>query len=735
MKPSKKEETTFLTFREVAPKYIEKGYSVIPEKPMKKSPEIKGWTDFAHKMPNQVELDSWRDVYASSGLSLMCGKISGIVALDIDETRQEVLDILMPLLPPSPVVKVGAKGETRFFKFVGESSDMLKLGDQVVMEILSTGKKTHLPPSIHPNGTEYKYTSDKGLLDVVPNDLPILPPALFSHVGSKLRLAFPDLAESGSNRFISGRNDALSSLCGKLIQEGVPVDEALKRLIEFDRGNNEPPLFSDAEEMRHTEPFTNAMVFYSNHLNSVNVKRYRDNKFYEVPMTASAINAELKQKAEDLKQGKSPRQELTKNSKTSESLPALTVEKITPSLPIPKGVMKNIYDNILACSWVRQPNLAFSASLSLMASVVSRKVIFGGMSPNLYVLNISPSGSGKDAPQQKLKEMLIDMNADNLLGSGDYVRDASLMDSLPTSPVRLDIMDEAGGILRTVNSGKGEYNGKMADVLAELWSCGNSYYMGRALAEGTKGSCYRPNVNLLASTTPTGFTEGISIQAIEKGLLGRFLIFLGDGDTEAKRLKDLPHLDVPSIQRLQWWYKFEAPESTAVTIRGIKQKVLTLEATPQAHEKLDEIFEEFDNRRRVSDNDNPLLPIIARMYQQLTKITIIHACSRAEMEVPTIDVVDVEFAYQTVLHYFANMETIVEKYVFGSNYEKNIVAVLNKIRACGEEGLTKTELYKKTRSISKRERDNIVQELIDTEQITLDTRVVDGISKQVMRIL
>jgi hypothetical protein len=723
-----------LTFKDVAQEYLDRGYSIIPEKYMKKTPCIKGWTDFAHRQPTQGELGSWKDIYGDQGMSVMTGKISGIVALDIDETRQEVLDILMPLLPPSPVVKVGAKGETRFFKFVGESSDILKLGGKVVMEILSTNKKTTIPPSIHPNGTEYKYVSENTLLDIDRNSLPILPPALFSHVGSKLRLAFPDLAESSSNKFISGRNDALSSLCGKLIQESTPLDEALKRLIAFDRENNDPPLFSDPEEMRHTEPFSNALLFYTNHLNSVNTKRYRDNKFYEVPMTASAINAELKQKAKDVKEGKSQRQELTKNSKTSELLPAQIAEKITPSLPTPKGVMKNIYDNILACSWVKQPNLAFSAALSLMSTVVSRKVIFGGMSPNLYVLNISPSGSGKDAPQQKLKEILIDMNADSLMGSGDYVSDASLMDSLPTSPVRLDIMDEAGGILRTVNSGKGEYNGKMADVLAELWSCGNSYYMGRALAEGTKGSCYRPNVNLLASTTPTGFTEGISIQAIEKGLLGRFLIFLGDGDTEARRLKALPHLDVNSIQRLQWWYKFEAPESTAVTIRGIKQKVLTLEATQKAHSRLDEIFIEFDNRRRVSDSDNPLLPIIARMYQQLTKITILHACSRSEFEIPVIDVEDVDFAHATVLHYFANMETIVEKYVFGSNYEKNVVNILNKIRSFGEEGITRTDLYKKTRSIGKRDRDNIIQELIDTEQVILDTKVVDGISKQVMRI-
>jgi len=731
MTKTAKQETSFLAFAENVDAYIEAGYSVIPEKPMKKQPEIKGWTDFAYRMPNKEEIESWKRLYPASGLSVLTGKVSGIVALDIDEERQEILDIIMPMLPPSPVVKVGAKGETRFFRFSGEVTDSLKFNGQMVIEILSTGKKTHLPPSIHPNGTEYKYTSDESLNTINKSSLPILPPALLSHIGSKLRLSFPDLVESTGSKFISGRNDALSSLCGILIQEQVPLDEAIKRLIQFDNENNEPPLFTDAEEMRHTEPFTNALTFYSNHLSSINVKRHRESKFYEIPLTASAINAELKEEAKRIKEGKSQRQESIKSSQMNESLPVNIVKK-TP-LPTPKGVMKNIYDNILACSWVKQPNLAFSASLSLMSTLVSRKVTFGGMSPNLYVLNIAPSGSGKDAPQQKLKEYIIDMNADNLLGSGDYVSDASLMDSLPTNPVRLDIMDEAGGILRTVNSGKGEYNGKMADVLAELWSCGNGYYMGRALAEGTKGSCYRPNVNILASTTPTGFTEGVSVSAIEKGLLGRFLIFMGDGNTRAERLKDLPRLATETLNRLKWWYSYEAPES-GISIRNIPQRVLKLEATEAGHERLDEIFTEFDNRRRASDSNNPLLPIIARMYQQMIKVAIVHACSRSNMEIPTIQVDDVNFGYQTALHYFENMEHIVENYVFDSTDEKNIVKILNAVRAGGENGITRTDLYNKTRSIKRRDREAIIQELVETEQILMDNVVIDGISKRVLRI-
>ena len=688
--------------------FLEKNLSVIPEKRGLKSPSIKQWTEFAHRVPTDEEVKSWKTNFPDAGLSLLCGKVSGVVALDIDETRQEVLDIILPLLPTSPAVKVGAKGETRFFRYVeGTYSDTLKFNGEMVVEILSTGKKTHLPPSLHPSGVNYKWTGEQELLDVDVNSLPILPPALLSHISSLLKLHFTDLDVTKSKLF-SGRNDELSSLCGKLIQEAKPVDSALKELIAFDKQNNDPPLFTDPEECRHTEPYTNALQFYTNHLSSINYKRFRDSKEYEVPITASAITQDL---AKEVRLGKLQKQEKQKKSK--------------PELPVAQGVLKTLQSNILACSWVKQPSLAFSASLALMSSLISRKVVFGGMSPNLYVLNIAPSGSGKDAPQQKLKQYIIDINAEPLLGSGDYGSDAGLTDSLGSKPVRLDIMDEAGGILKTVNSGKADYNGKMADILAELWSCSTGYYMGRSLSEGNKGSCYRPNVNILASTTPTGFTEGVSIQAIEKGLLGRFLIFLGDGNTKAERLRDLPHLDTTTLNKLRWWYTYQAPENDAITVKGIKQYVVKLKATEEAHGELDRIFEEFDNRRRNSDPTDPLLPIVARMYQQLIKIAIIHACSRTDMELPTLNKDDVEFGYLTVLHYFANMEEIVENYVFNSRDEREAVKLLGIIKM-SEEGISRTDLYKKTRSISKRVRENIIQDLADTEEIFVEQVQKDG---------
>ena len=685
-------------YKENAKAYIDKGFSVIPDRYMMKMPAIKNWSNYCFNLPTTKEVESWSDNFEKSNIAICLGQASGIIALDIDEVRPDILEVIMPMLPKSSVAKIGSKGETRFFKYTGvEHTQTLKFGGEMVIELLSNNKKTTIPPSIHPNGSTYQW-SDEGydLLEVDVNDLPMIPPALFASVEQKLLLKFPDMERGTGGKLNSGRNDSLVSLCGTLIAEQLTMEEALTKLIAFDKETHEIPLFSDSNEQYHTEPRTNALKLYSNVLETINRRRFRDSKEYEVP-TATVITAQDMREVQKEKEGK-----------------LLNMEKLkrqSPELPVATGVLQKLQSNILKCSWIKQEQFAFSASLITLSTLISRKVTFQGMSPNLYVLNIAPSGSGKDAPQKKVQEFLIDCNAENLLGAGDYVSDASLMDGLPNKPVRLDIMDEAGGILRSVNSGKSEYNSKMADVLAELYTSSTSKYLGRATAEGTKGSVYRPNVNILASTTPTGFQEGVSLRAIEKGLLGRFLIFEGTGDNRAERLKGLPHLDSDTINKLRYWVQYKPEESEEHTINGIKQLVTELKANKEANARLDEIFTEFDDLRRSKKHSDPILPIVARLYQQMVKIAMIHACSRANMCVPTINITDIEFGYLTMMNYYVTIQEVIEKHIFNNSNEKNKLKILNVIK---ESNFTsKRTIYNATRELNKRERDSILDELVD----------------------
>jgi len=325
------------------------------------------------------------------------------------------------------------------------------------------------------------------------------------------------------------------------------------------------------------------------------------------------------------------------------------------------------------------------------------------------------------------------MNAEFLLGSGDFVSDASLMDGLANKPVRLDILDECGGILKTVNSSKAEYASKMADVLAELYTSSNSKFLGRATAEGNKGACYRPNVNILGSTTPVGFQEGVSLRAIQKGLLGRFLIFLGSYDSPASRVKSLPHLDTTTLNKLKWWVQYKPEESGDNVINNITQMVTELKADEEANRRLDEIFTEFDNLRRNTEPTSPALPIISRLYQQMVKLIIIHACSRSVNSVPTVNITDVTFGYLTIIQYYDTIKLVIEKHIFNNSNEKNKLKILNVIKE--GEYVDKRTLYNATRELNKRERDSILDELVELGFIDRLSVNVKGKNKIVFKFL
>ena len=57
-------------YKKEAPKYLEKGYSVIPDKYMSKEPAIKGWSGYCYKMPESNEVKSWINNLSQSGMTL-----------------------------------------------------------------------------------------------------------------------------------------------------------------------------------------------------------------------------------------------------------------------------------------------------------------------------------------------------------------------------------------------------------------------------------------------------------------------------------------------------------------------------------------------------------------------------------------------------------------------------------------------------------------------------------------
>ena len=688
-------------YKEYVDEYSEKGMSVIPDKFAMKQPAIKEWTTYCERKPTDAEVLEWKGAFDKTNIALCTGKASGIIAVDMDCIDPEIVEIINEMTIPSPVEKIGDKGWTRFYKYdEAIKTCTIKYNNQVVLEILSEKKKTTLPPSKHPSGASYRWTG-KSLLDIDVDTLPKFPTNFIPNLQQKLLQLSVHNAPEGFTKVINGRNDELVKYCSDIIRDNTPINDAILKLIAYDKEKHETPLFTDSTEYRHDEPLTNALMLYTNCLHSFNTKRFSNSQSYEVPVIPRIEEDKGEDEPGKLKSGK-------------------LQEKSSPELPKAEGVLDAIMRYILRNSYIEQPAFAFSAALSLIATLCGRKFEFEGVAPNLYILNVAPSGSGKNAPQEKIKEALIDAKLEYLLGAGDYVSDASLMDTLPESPVRLDSVDEAGGLLATVNKGGSPYNTKMADILAELYTSSTSIFLGRQTAVGHKGRSIRPNVNLLCSTTPRGLSEGVSTTSIEKGLMGRFLIFKGDYNKRARRVENPTSLSPAEKSALTYLAAYQPHKKTDV-IAGIKQDITKLQATEKAHELLQKYFDELDSLRTKTSADNKLLPIISRLYQQMLKISMIHAVSRQVLKENAIivDVSDVIFARATVNYYYKVIQEVIGESIFDNQYESNRNKIFSVIKNTEMDGISRTELTRKIRHLKKREREEILEDLIESGEIEL----------------
>lgn len=269
-------------------KYLNKNLSIIPDKFASKLPAIKGWSDFCHKSPTKQDWLNWSNNFDKYNVSLCLGPASGIVALDLDTDSPDILDKILHLLPNSPLEKKGSKGFTRFFKYTGQSTEILKHNGNVILEILSTNKKTTLPPSTHPNGEKYVWTSKNTLLDIDIDSLPALPPMLIPVLQQKLGGELP-VSGSDYGLVVTGRNSALSSYLGEVLSEPHSLDIIINKLIEKDKLEHKVPYFTDANEHRNTHAVTNALGFYISHMESFNNKRFREGKEYVSPHIETVV--------------------------------------------------------------------------------------------------------------------------------------------------------------------------------------------------------------------------------------------------------------------------------------------------------------------------------------------------------------------------------------------------------------------------------------------------------------
>jgi P4 family phage/plasmid primase-like protien len=245
-------------------KLKDNGIHVIPANG--KQPLIRDWSRWCIETPSSELIAEWATTYPNANIGVPCGKANGIIGLDIDHPDPEVQKIIERHVPYTPVRKHGDKGLTYIYSYDGEKSTTLKAGGQHIGDLLSDGRHSILPPSIHPRTLmEYVYLEEGATLADFPlSSLPKLEMESLKKALSEIEIFLKGTEEFDKNKSISvGRNDGLKKRAIELIGQGLDDLKTASDLLLHDRRVHDIPLFSDALEpqMRGKSAEENALRF------------------------------------------------------------------------------------------------------------------------------------------------------------------------------------------------------------------------------------------------------------------------------------------------------------------------------------------------------------------------------------------------------------------------------------------------------------------------------------------
>lgn len=382
------------------------------------------------------------------------------------------------------------------------------------------------------------------------------------------------------------------------------------------------------------------------------------------------------------------------------------------------GFISDVIDYNLATAVRPQPLLALAGAICLQAVLAARKVRDErGNRTNLYVVGISPSGSGKDHARKVNRKVLRHADLAHLEGNEDIASDAGLISATEEEPGSLFQLDEFGRFLRTIGDPKKAphlYN--VLTALMKLFSSADTLFRGKAYADLKRSKIIdQPCVSVYGTTVPEHFYQSMTAEALLDGLMARWLVF--EGQSRVKRLR-VPERAVPEtiLEVARWWGAF-TPGGNLSAQHPNPRIIRTTDAANQVFDDLADLVDtELDRDVAVER------ALWSRTEEKACRLALVFACS-VHREDPIIDEATARWACEVSTYVTRRMLFVANQWVADGLFDARQKKVLRIIREAGGE-IARNELSRKTQSLSVRERTEVLENLLATGLI--DQRTEGG---------
>lgn len=388
------------------------------------------------------------------------------------------------------------------------------------------------------------------------------------------------------------------------------------------------------------------------------------------------------------------------------------------------GVLKLFVDHATASAVSPQRFLSLGAAICLVGTIAGRRYRTPtDLRSNVYAIGIADSGGGKDHARRCAKRAIYAAGLDRYLGGEDLASSAGLLTSLQRHPARLFQVDEFGQFIKLVlNARAPAHKAAIWSELTKLYTSAAEPYIGAEYADQKarpRVTIEQPCACIWGVTVPGPFWSALEGGALADGSIARFLVFLTDDDyperNEAPAAMDPPPDLVAALQGIARGVPghshggniADAMESSAPI------HAYTVPLTVDADTAMAGVRREATDLLR-SHRGTYATALFGRYAENTSKLAMIAAVSRDPAK-PVTEARDVTWASKLVEHCIGTLLREADRRVADNNTEANHKRVLEIIRTAGE--ISRNALVRKTQFLSKREREEIFDALVEGELV------------------
>ena len=358
----------------------------------------------------------------------------------------------------------------------------------------------------------------------------------------------------------------------------------------------------------------------------------------------------------------------------------------------------------------RQPNLAMLAAACFAAHLMGDKYIGpGGAIPAFYGMGLANSGFGKGFVVGQIKEAAAFCLMTETMGASDFASNRGMeSEMIPRAGYILWAIDELGVMFSRWKGGDSNAMGIMKQWL--------QFYDGKEITTAPSKDypdpvCFVPRATMYSTGQPKLVFNNITAEMLTSGFVGRLVILPGvDARLEDEGTDDAAECMPDRVKELLRRAREAVP--LVKDARGICRIGENEAGAAWWKASVRE-----NNEMTTGESDADMKSFIARMPGRIRKLATVAAWMRDPCS-PIIGPEEYEWARAVELVSYKMIESSLRRFCHENTVDKNASKIIEVVRA-HKAGVTKSEITRLTRSISRTERDNLIASLLEARELVV----------------